>query len=397
MPGSAPLAAAPLILIVDADTTHLAYLSVSLKKAGFATVAAANGKDGLALAQRQPPPLILLSDNLPDLKGLELVRKLRADRRLADTKILLMSQSVKPDDILAGMQAGANEYVQLRLEAQEEVLERVRALLPGTAPLRPPANPTAPLSGKLISFLSAKGGTGTSSLCANLAQLLAEQVSPRRVVVVDLVLPIGSIGQIVGAETDATVVTVSQWPPTAVTPAQLRQKIGPVPGWGFCLLPGAPDPEAAQTLAVDRLEPLFTALGQAFDFVLVDFGRALSRISLPIIRKSARIVMVVSSDLSTVSLTGITLKYFEQQEIRRNRVFPILNRAVGLEGLSAAEVERQLSLKIAGIVPHLGDGFALANNQHRPLALKFPDTAATFALHQLADGLLRQLEGAGTA
>ena len=54
------------------------------------------------------------------------------------------------------------------------------------------------LHGKLFAFLSAKGGTGTSSLCANLATLLTMANSNHRVAVVDMVLPIGSIAHIVG-------------------------------------------------------------------------------------------------------------------------------------------------------------------------------------------------------
>ncbi len=386
----------PLIIIIDADTTHLAYLAVSLKKAGYNALTAASGAAGLAEAFRNRPLAILLSDNLPDLNGPDLVHRIRSDSRTAGTRILLMSQSVKPEDILAGLRAGANEYILWRPEAGDELLERVRALLPGTAPLRPPPAP-APPAGKIVCFLSAKGGTGTSSVCANMAQLLVEQVSPRTVAVVDLVLPVGSIGQIVGVSAPMTVVDLAQLPPRVVTPAQVRQKLIPVPDWNFYLLPGAPDPETAQMLVADRLEGLITTISQAYDYVLIDFGRALSRISLPIIRKSARIVMVLSSELSAVSLTETTLKYFEQQGIRRNRVYPVLNRAVGLEGLSLAEIERRLSLKVAGIVPHLGEGFSVANNQHRPLAHKFPDSAAAFSMQTLVEGLLRLLEGVAVA
>lgn len=387
----------PLILLIESDTTHLAHRVVMLKRAGYATVAATSGNTGLLEAFRHHPLMIIVSSTLSDLNALELVRRFRADPRTAETKILLLSPSARPEDILAGMQAGVNEYILQRPEATpdaaEEFLERLQLYLPTGVTLQPlPAS--SPLrAGKLISFLSAKGGTGTSTVCANMAQLLAEAVAPKMVVVVDLVLPIGSLGQITGVRGPLTVVEASKLPGPELAPASLRQKLKLVPDWKFYLLPGAPNPEAAQTLALERLESLFAALGQVFDYVLVDWGRALSRLSLPMLRNSEKVVVVLSSEVSTVTLTETVLDYLEQQDIRRNRIFAVLNRPLGLEGMSYAAVERQLGLKIAGTLPYMGEGFASASNLHHPFALHFPDAAVAFALHELTNGLLNQLAG----
>lgn len=60
------------------------------------------------------------------------------------------------------------------------------------------------------------------------------------------------------------------------------------------------------------------------------------------------------------------------------QIFPILNRAVGLEGLSKGEVERMLGLGVRLTVPYAMSNFTLANNQHMPIITKFPsDTFAT--------------------
>jgi pilus assembly protein CpaE len=387
------MATSPLVLLIDSDTTHLAHRVVMLKRAGYATVAATGGKDGLVEAFRHHPLMIIVSSNLSDLKPLELVRKLRADPRTADTKILLLSPSTKPDDILAGMQAGVNEYILERQDATEEFLERLRVYVPNGVQLQPlPASsPLRP--GKLIAFLSAKGGTGTSTVCANMAHLLAEAVAPKLVAVVDLVLPLGSLSQITGLQAPVTVVEASKLSGPELAPGPLRQKLTLAPEWQFYLLPGVPDPEAAQALAWERFDGFFTCLQQAFDYVLVDWGRTLSRFSVPLLRNSEKIVVVLNPDPTTVALTETMLNYLEQQEIRRARVYAVLNRALGLEGMSFLAVEHQLSLKIAGTLPHMGEGFALANNQHHPFAVRFPDTAVAFALHELTNGLLTQLAG----
>lgn len=385
--------ALPRLLLIESDSTALAYLNAMFRKAGYQTLAVGTGKEGLIEAWRNRPELIILDTELSDLNGLDIVRKLRADARTAQTKIFCLSAQSKPEDILGGVQAGADEYIVKRAGVDAELLERVRALFPTDEAAGEPSKPP----GKLISFLSAKGGTGTSSLCANLAQNLAGLVNPKTVAVVDLVLPIGSISQIVGATSPKSIIEVTQLDPRLVTRAKIEPMLAHVPEWKFHLLSGAPDPEAAQALKVDRLGPVFDVLRECYDYVLVDFGRALSRISLPFIRSSARVVLVLASDASTVALTKTTLKYLESQNVRRSRIYPVLNRAVGLEGMSRTELEKELALVIPGVIPHMAGAFSMANNQHVPIAVKFPNDTATFVLHDLTVGLLSQMEETVTA
>jgi pilus assembly protein CpaE len=378
----------PRLLIIENDPTALAFLTSMFQKAGYETRGAPTGKEGLIEAWRNRPDGIILDADLSDLDGLEVVRKLRADARTAQTKILLLSGQSKPEAILQGVQTGADEYILKRTGVHLQLMDRVRALFPAGDEAAEADRP----AGKLISFLSAKGGTGTSSLCANLAQTLAGLVNPKTVAVVDLVLPIGSISQIVGVDSPKTIVEVSQLDPRLITPAKVQPMLAYTEEWKFYLLSGAPDPEAAQELKVDRLGAVLSALQQVFDYVLVDFGRALSRVSLPFIRASARVVLVLASDASTVALTKTTLQYLELQTVRRNRIYPILNRAVGLEGMSRAEMEKELALIIPGVIPHMSSAFTMANNQHQPIAVKYPNDTATYVLHDLAVGLLAQVE-----
>ena len=382
------------VLIVESDLIALNFLRDMFNRAGYSALTAPSGKEGLIEAWRDRPEMIVIDPALPDLDGLEVVRKLRADHRTASAKILLISARAQPEDILTGMQSGADEYLIKRPGADLELLERVQALFPLGGEAADEAASQSAARGRLICFLSAKGGLGTSSLCANIAHVLAKQVNPKTVVVVDLVLPIGSISQIVGVNPLETIVEATQLEPKAVTPEKMLALARVMPNWQFHLLAGARDPEAAQLLQVTRLEAVFETLRQTFDYVLVDLGRALSRISLPLIRTSARLVLILGSDTSTVALTKITLKYLELQGVRRSHIFPILNRAVGLEGMTKPDMEKELALTIPGIIPHLGGSFALANNQHQPFAFKFPTNTATFALHDLSVGLLNQVEEA---
>jgi MinD-like ATPase involved in chromosome partitioning or flagellar assembly len=119
------------------------------------------------------------------------------------------------------------------------------------------------------------------------------------------------------------------------------------------------------------------ALKENYDYVLVDLGRSLSKFILPLIQTADLIALVVATDMSTVTLTKTTWEYLKNKGVKASSVYTILNRAVGLEGLTKPEAEKVLGIEINTAMPYLGSNFALANNQHQPYSLKFPkDTAA---------------------
>lgn len=378
------------VLIIESDLAALTFLGNMLIAAGYSVLGTQSGREGLIEAWRERPEMVIVVAELADINGLDVVRRLRADARSNQARIIVLSTKGYPQEILAGVQAGADEYIVKRPGADAELLERVQALLP-LQTVEAVGEDPRPL-GKIIAFFSAKGGTGTSSLCVNVAHLFAERVEPKTVAVVDMVLPIGSLHHIVGVETpDRTIVAASQLEPRHINAERMNLLMTQPDGWNFRILPGAPDPDAAQQLKVERLEAVIGELQRMFDYVFIDFGRALSRISLPFIRQSSRIALITSPDVATVSLTRIALNFFDTQDVRRNRIYLLLNRAVGLEGLSRAELERVLGFPVRQLIPHMSGQFSMANNQHRPVSLKFPNDSVTYTLQEIAATLAEQL------
>jgi pilus assembly protein CpaE len=241
------------------------------------------------------------------------------------------------------------------------------------------------VGGLLIVFLSAKGGTGTSSLCANMATQIVAYRPEANVVVADLVLPIGSIADIVGYTGDQNLVTVSEMPATILTPDYFRDNLVQMANWKFHLLAGSPDPENGNQLKVGLIGDFVSALKDAYDYVLIDLGRSLSRISMPIIENADLVALIVGTDQSTISLTKTVWEYLQGKGVDATRIFAILNRAVGLEGLTKSEAEKIIGLEIKTSVPYLGSNFVLANNQHMPFSQKFPKDTAAIVFKETAE------------
>ncbi|MGE5073286.1 MAG: response regulator [Anaerolineae bacterium] len=365
------------ILVVDGDPASRNYIAIALQKEGHRVLQAGSGKEALIYAWRDRPDIIVAEPALTDLPGEELAARLRSDARTAQLPLIALARDASPARIAACERAGFNDYVVKGPGALPELIGTVTLLLSG-------GKPGSKQGGLLMVFLSAKGGTGTSSLCANLGRTIADQRPESKVVVADLVLPIGSIAGIVGYRDDQNLTTVAGLPAAETTPGFLQNRLPLIEEWRFRLLAGAPDPQHGNELAVGRIGELVAGLKSAYDFVLLDLGRSLSRISLPLIEHADLVTLIVGADMSTVGLTRTVWDYLQSKGVQPSSVFSILNRAVGLEGLTKAEIEKMLAIPIRTSIPYLGGNFSMANNQHQPYSVKFPNDTASIVLKDTA-------------
>jgi len=161
-------------------------------------------------------------------------------------------------------------------------------------------------------------------------------------------------------------------------------------GWNFSYLPGSPDPEIASKLPVERLPDVMQAMRSMFNYIVVDLGRMLSQIVMPLILDADLLVLVVGTDHDSVGLSSRLLKYLDSKGVNSDHVFPVLNRAVGLQGLTKAEIDETLGIEVRLTVPYLMEKMALSNNLHIPFITKYPDDSATMVIKQGANDISRQ-------
>lgn len=117
------------LLIVDDNPVVLLGLSETMKAAGFEVFSGRNGEEGLRLARENPPDLVLLDVMLPDINGVELCRRIKADAELKSLFVVLLSTSETSSGSQAsGLDAGADGYIARPIE-NRELLARVQSLL----------------------------------------------------------------------------------------------------------------------------------------------------------------------------------------------------------------------------------------------------------------------------
>ena len=380
-----------MVLIVDENPATREYLSRVLKERQFKVLEVGSGKEALISAWRDHPDRVLFDPALSDIPDVEFVQKLRQNARSGKMHIVAFSSDPAPVRKEACLKAGVDDYIIKSSDAIPQlhhVLDRVFGA--GTIPTETPEpSQESREKGLLIVFLSAKGGTGTSSLCANLAMTIKAQNPDAHVVVADLVLPIGSIAQIVGYGGKENLITVADLP-SERTNGEYFLKNLPEPNlWNFQLLAGSPDPKHGNMLKGDRIGQIIDVLRASYDFIILDIGRSLSRISLPLIQQADLIPLIVSTDQSTVKLTKTVWEYLHEQGVDTQNVYAILNRAVGLEGLTKTEAEGIIGFPIKMTFPHMGSNFALANNLNQPIITKYPKDTATIVFKDAAEGMVK--------
>jgi adenylate cyclase len=118
----------PRILIVDDNETNRDILRTRLGRHGYELMEAADGEEAMAAARQHHPDLILLDVMMPKVDGVEACRQLKADAALPFMPIILVTAKADTKDVVAGLEAGADEYLTKPVD-QAALAARVKSML----------------------------------------------------------------------------------------------------------------------------------------------------------------------------------------------------------------------------------------------------------------------------
>jgi adenylate cyclase len=118
----------PRVLIVDDTPANVDILQMRLRAHGYEIVTAADGEEAIAAVHATTPDLILLDVMMPRLDGFEVCRRLRADASLPFIPIILVTAKADSKDIVAGLEAGGDEYLTKPVD-QAALVARVKSML----------------------------------------------------------------------------------------------------------------------------------------------------------------------------------------------------------------------------------------------------------------------------
>jgi two-component system phosphate regulon response regulator PhoB len=124
----------PLILIVEDEAALQKLLAYNLEAAGFEVAQAFDGEEALTLLAERTPDLIVLDWMIPQLSGLELLRRIRRRPEHAHIPVVMLTARTEEADRLRGLELGADDYV-TKPFSPAELVARIRAVLRRVRPM----------------------------------------------------------------------------------------------------------------------------------------------------------------------------------------------------------------------------------------------------------------------
>jgi serine phosphatase RsbU (regulator of sigma subunit) len=118
----------PLILIVDDNPANVEILQMRLMANSYDVITATDGEMGLTMAIEKLPDLILLDIMMPKMDGLEVCRRLKGDPSLPFMPIILVTAKTESKDVVAGLEAGGDEYLTKPVD-HAALVARVKSML----------------------------------------------------------------------------------------------------------------------------------------------------------------------------------------------------------------------------------------------------------------------------
>ncbi len=326
---------------------------------------------------------VLLDLNLPDSQGVETFSRLH--ERAPHLPILLLTGL--EDEVLGlrAVQEGAQDFLgkgeirgNLLARSILYAVERNRSLQWHMSKSRYTAG------GKVISFLGAKGGVGTTTLVLNMAGILAGE---NLVTAAELRGRCGSFSAHLKRSPAENLSRLLELPVDEIREGEIEKLLLKSP-FGFHVLFGPQKPEEFRNLTAAHAERIVNQLIRISDYVMLDLPGAYGPECGAALRLSDAIVIVTERDDSSVMAAKMTLDYLRGQGIVSEALgMVIVNRATMVDSLTPDRIESILGTKVLAVLPPAPDLCATAQKSGTPLVLLRPRSAPATLMTRLAQRL----------
>ena len=375
------------ILIVDDDLDTLKLVGLILQRHGFQIAAASGGLQALSKAATERPDIILLDLMMPDLDGYEVTRRLRANAALAHIPIIMFTAKTLLDDKVAGFEAGADDYL-TKPTHPSELVAHVKALI---ARSQATQARTAPIAlGRIVSFLSAKGGAGTSTAALNFAAAAAQ--TGQHVILADLHPGSGSIGLMLGMTARPSAGSLLAKPISDLDQRTVGDQLTAHPS-GIRVLASAPEPsEVHLTNNAAQVETVAKTLAQMSQLLVLDLGTGLAEASRRIAALSDLLVVVSEpTRLSLLQSKALVARLMDLGLPAARIEVVLVNRSPSTLQISWQQAEQMLGAKISTIVTPAPELAYQSVEAGTPMVLLRADSLTADQLRKMTNQMLERL------
>lgn len=373
------------ILIVDDDLDTLKLVGLMLQRQGYEIIAANSGGQGLTKAASEQPDLMLLDVMMPDMDGYEVTRRVRGDPALAHIPIIMFTAKTMVNDKVAGFEAGVDDYL-TKPTHPAELSAHVKAVLGRASSTR--AAPSE--RGRIIGFVAAKGGMGTTTLALNVGVSLAQ--AGEDVLVADIRPGIGALGLLVG-HSKATGLSFLLSKRVDEINARLVEQQVVTHGSGVRLLMASPNPMDAALMSdhTAHFESIVKHLSSLSKTLVLDLPPGLPEINRKLLANCDQVILVFEPQPVALAMTKNMLADFEREGIGGGRVdLVMLNRERSGLQVTWQQAQEAIGKPLMGVVTPAPELAFQAAEAGVPIVVAQPQHLASNQIRQLAQQMVQR-------
>ncbi len=382
------------VLIVDdipetrENVRKLLYFERDIEVVG----AAVDGTEGIELARKLRPDIVLMDINMPDIDGISATQAIAES--VPEVQIIMMSVQGETDYLRRSMLAGAREFLVKPFSADELIasIRRVHQLKPKMAAVQPEILQTEPVAGRgyeaavtieegqIITIYSPKGGSGCSTIATNLAIVLKD--SGDRVALVDGDMQFGDIAVLLNLQANRTIANLIPLMDNLDTELLNDMMLSHPSGMKILLAP--PRPDTAEVVTADDMRKILNNLKLTYDYVVVDTSSFLDDVILTILETSDQILVVMTPDIPTIKNARVFLEVLEALD-HLDKTKLVINKVGRNDGIGDKDITAHIKHTIWASIPRDNGTVAAAANQGIPLAIGWKKSPVAKGITHLAE------------
>lgn len=374
------------ILIADDQPGITRMLSLLLEKAGYEVLTAESGKEALDIVTTEAVDLVILDVMMPDLSGIDVCRQLRMQPETARIPVMMLSAKGQVTDKVAGFEAGADDYI-AKPVAREELIARVNALLTRSRYAQKPSQ-----QARVIAFVGAKGGVGTTTLATNVGTFLAKQGA--RVVLAEMHAAPGTAVYHLKVEAGNDLGLLLEKEPQELRWAQIQKALSQHSQSGLLLLPAPQQPDFGQ-IPAQHASVILSELALQYDYVILDLADVAGEANQEMLNEANDIILVSEPELLSMSAARAILRHFHTWALADRVQVAVMARSPAANLMTRSGVTQQLyddgnGKGVACFVPPAPEMFQTTSRLGVPIVLSRPDTVPARAIREFVETLAPQ-------
>lgn len=327
------------------------------------------------IADLASPDVLVL--NQPSVEGGDLERLERLSHLYPRMAFIVLSQQHTPEFLIQAMRAGVREVLPSPVNASD--------LFPAIQRIEEKLDSRAQANGKVLAFVSCKGGSGATFLATNLGYALATQ-EKKRVALIDLNLQFGDASLFVSDQKPQVTLSEVCQQIHRLDPSFLASSmLNIAPNYGVLAAPE--DPTHASDVKPEHIDAILKLARRQYDFVLLDMGRSLDAVSIRALDQADMIFPILQTTLPFIRDGKRLLGVFRSLDYRKDKIHLVVNRHEKSGDIRLRDLEAAYGMEVFRTVPNHYEAAAASVNQGVPILKLAKSSPISKSLQEFASSL----------